>query len=106
MHLAMRSAGSSLGNYPSVHPLFFASEWPADIKKNIVSSSNPTGGLTKSDLEMAGLLMLWLVLEGVCPSLSEKHVTLFSDNSPTVSWVTRLASKKLLVAEHMVQALH
>ena len=54
---------------------------------------------------MAGLLILWLVLEGVCPSLREKHVTLFSDNSPTVSWVTRLASKKSLVAEHMVQAL-
>jgi hypothetical protein len=54
---------------------------------------------------MAGLLMLWLVIEGVCPSLREKCVTLFSDNSPTVSWVTRLASRKSLVAEHLVQAL-
>ena len=49
--------------------------------------------------------MLWLVLEGVCPSLCEKRVTLFSDNSPTVSWVTRLASRKSLVTEHLVQAL-
>ncbi len=41
----------------------------------------------------------------MCPSLREKRVTLFSDNSPTVSWVTGLASRKSLVAEHLVQAL-
>ena len=97
--------GVVFGELSKCTPVVFRWEWPADIKKNIVSLSNPTGGLTNSDLEMAGLLMLWLVLEGVCPSLREKRVTLFSDNSPTVSWVTRLASKKSLVAEHMVQAL-
>jgi hypothetical protein len=32
-------------------------------------------------------------------------MTLFSDNSPTVSWVNRLASRWSLVAEHLVQAL-
>ena len=97
--------GVVVGELSNCTSVVFRWEWPADIKNNIVLFSNPTGGLTNSDLEMAGLLILWLVLKGVCPSLREKCVTLFSDNSPTVSWVTRLASRKSLVAEHLVQAL-
>ena len=54
---------------------------------------------------MVGLLMLWFVIEGVCPTLRKKRVPLFSDNSPNVSWVTWLASRRLVVAEHLVQAL-
>jgi hypothetical protein len=57
------------------------------------------------DLEMAGLLLLWLVMEKVCPYLKEKHVALFSNNTPTVSWITQLASKKSRVAELLVRAL-
>jgi hypothetical protein len=44
-------------------------------------------------------------MEEVCHPLSEKRVALFSDNSPTVSWVTRLASRQSLIAEHLVQVL-
>jgi hypothetical protein len=36
---------------------------------------------------------------------SQKRVTLFSDNTPTVGWVTRLAFKKSTLAEHLIQAL-
>jgi hypothetical protein len=35
----------------------------------------------------------------------KKCMTLFSDNPPTMSWATQLASRQLLVAEHLVQAL-
>jgi hypothetical protein len=35
---------------------------------------------------MAGLLLLWLCLEGVAPDLAHKHIALFGDNSPTASW--------------------
>ncbi len=54
---------------------------------------------------MAGLVILWLVIEGIGVDLQEKRVTLFSDNSPTVGWVTRLASKWPVVAEQLIQAL-
>ena len=72
--------GVVVGKLSNCTSVVFRWEWPADIKNNIVLFSNPTGGLTNSDLEMAGLLILWLVLKGVCPSLREKCVTLFSDN--------------------------
>ena len=68
-------------------------EWPEDRKANLVSEHNPTGGITNSDLEMAGLLMLWLVMEDVYDFKSGAHAALFSDNQPTVSWVDRLVSK-------------
>ena len=54
---------------------------------------------------MAGLLLLWLVMEAVCPDLREKNIALFSDNSPTVSWVARLASKRSRIGEQLIRAL-
>ena len=56
---------------------------------------------------MAGLLLLWLTMEveGVCRPLQEKHIAMLGDNSPSIGWVERLASKQSLVAEHLIQAL-
>ena len=63
------------------------------------------GRITNSDLEMAGLLLLWLVMEDVCPTVEDAHVALFSDNSPMVHWVQWLAAKHSQVAMQLVRAL-
>jgi hypothetical protein len=97
--------GVVIGELVECIPTVFQWEWPPDIKSSIRLDTNPTGSLTNSDLEMAGVLLLWLVMEKVCHPRQEKRVALFSDNSPMVSWVTRLASQRSLVAEHLVQAL-
>jgi hypothetical protein len=54
---------------------------------------------------MAGILLLWLCLEGVASCVTHAHIAFFSDNSPTVSWVERLASRKSRVAARLVRAL-
>jgi hypothetical protein len=54
---------------------------------------------------MAGLLLLWLTMEGVFGPLQEKCIAMFGDNSPSIGWVERLASKQSLEAEHLAQAL-
>ena len=54
---------------------------------------------------MLGLLMLWLVMEEVCPKLRATYVALFSDNSPTVGWVKRLATRGSLVAMQILKSL-
>jgi len=54
---------------------------------------------------MAGLLLLWLVMESVYGTLREKRVALFSDNSPTVGWVRRLATHESMVSAHLIRAL-
>lgn len=54
---------------------------------------------------MAGLLLLWLAMETICPELDGAHVALFSDNQTTVSWVTRMASRQSTVAMQLLRAL-
>ena len=46
-----------------------------------------SGVISNSDLGCAGLVLLFLIMEEVCPLGSRQisHVVLFSDNQPTVS---------------------
>ena len=68
-------------------------QWPRDITAAIVSESNPLGALTNSDLEMAAVVLHLGVLEVVAPSLRHKHIFVHSDNTPSVAWVTKMATK-------------
>ena len=81
-------------------PTVFCLAWPEDINELFHK-----GDITNSYLEMEGLLMLWIVMEEVCLKLRTDHILLFSDNSPTIGWVKRLAVRISLVAMQLVQAL-
>ncbi len=54
---------------------------------------------------MADLLLVLLVMEEVVCNLRERNITLFSNNTPTVSWVTRLSSRHSIIAANLVAAL-
>jgi hypothetical protein len=97
--------GVIFGELMACTPTVFRWQWPEDVTANIKTFRNPRGTISNSDLEMAGLLLLWLVMEGVCGTLKEKQVTLLRNNSPTVGWVECLVSKWSKVAEHLIQAL-
>ena len=84
-------------------PALFRMQYPEWVKRETISSSNRTGTLKNSDLEISGLLLLWLVMEEVCKVKYGDHVAVFSNNHPTVSWVDQLASKSSVVA---VKLLH
>ncbi len=72
------------------------------MTNDIKTATNPEGRIANSDLEMAGLVLLWLTMKEVCGPLEEKRLTLFNDNSPTIKWATNLTSKRSTVAEHLV----
>jgi hypothetical protein len=97
--------GVIIGELAGLPPTVFRLQWPLEISADIVSATNPKGRITNSDLEMARLLLLWLCMEGIAPDLANKHVVLFSNNSSTVSWVTKMASKKPCIAAQLVRAL-
>ena len=97
--------GVVIGELSPIPPTVFRLQWPSDISADLVSFDNPKGCITNSELEMAGLLLLWLCLEGVAIDMAHKHVALFSDNSPTVNWVAKMASKQSRVAAQLVRAL-
>ena len=92
--------GVVFGETESCLPTVFCWEWSPEVKE-----AYPSKRITNSDLEMVDLLFLWLVIESVCGNLREKHVALFSDNSPTVGWVRRLATRGSLVSAHLIRAL-
>jgi hypothetical protein len=79
--------GVIIGELLECPPMVFWLQWPLDITANVVSDINPKGKIRNLDLELAGLVILWLMMEHDCGSLAKKRVALFSNNSPTVSWV-------------------
>ncbi len=97
--------GVIIGELSACLPTVFRIRWPPDITASVVSDKNPEGMLTNLDLELAGLVLLWLMMEHVCGPLAKKRVALFSNNSPTVSWVQRMASRASLVAEQLIRIL-
>jgi hypothetical protein len=73
-------------------------QWPSDIQQNIKTFENPTGTLTINDLELAGTLLHWLVLEQVTSTLKHKHIAMYCDNISTVSWAYKMAQSKSVIA--------
>ena len=72
-------------------------EWPQEVK-----DLYHEGAIANSDLEMAGLLLLWLVMESICRNRREKRVTLFSDNSPMARRVRCLPMHGSMVSAHLI----
>jgi hypothetical protein len=81
-------------------------DWPQEIQEKFVSTSNPNGTISISDLEMAGVLIGWLVLENISPvPLQHAHIGISCDNTPAVAWASRLASSKSTAGNHLCRAL-
>jgi hypothetical protein len=85
-------------------PTVWRVKWPQEIRDRLVTDRNPDGDITNSDLEMLGALLGWIVLEAItCVRMA--HVGMCSDNSPTVAWQTRGASKQSDVANRLLRIL-
>lgn len=97
--------GVVIGEDGKLPPTVFRGMWPPDIQAAMVSNENPDGTLSINDLEMAGFLITWLVMEAACPDMRLTNIALFSDNSPSVSWVDRLASRRSLIGARLIRAL-
>ena len=98
------AGGVWFGENRNLPPIVWRIRFPHTIQAQLVSQKNPTGTITNSDLEMAGLLMHWLVLENVA-NLQHAHVASGCDNTPTVAWTSRLLASKATTAAHLIRAL-
>ena len=81
-----------MGEERECTPTVFRMEWPQFIK-DVLIKQGKKDSISNLDLEAAGLLILWLVMEEVCDIEAGAHVALFDDNSPTVHWAERLTAK-------------
>lgn len=97
--------GIIIGEGMSLPPTVFRYEWPARIQNDLNLAENPTGTITNSDLELAALLFLFLIIERVAGDLQDICVALYSDNSPSIHWVWRLMAKSSPAAMQLIRAL-
>jgi hypothetical protein len=88
-------------------PIVWFYEWPQDIRDQFCSSSNKTGTLTISDLELTGILLHWLVLEHIVDiaTLCDASVSIWCDNLPAVAWMYKFRTSTSLVAARILRAL-
>ena len=98
------AGGVWLPGTKAIAPTVWRVEWPAEVKERLVTGANPKGDITNSDLEMAAEVLGWLVLEAIVPTRHE-HVGVCSDNSATVAWQMRGASKRSAVANRLLRVL-
>ena len=91
----------------TVVPIVWFFEWPQEIRDQFCSSSNKSGQLTISDLELTGILMHWLVLEhSVDPiTLRGVSVSIWCDNLPAVAWMYKFRTSTSLVAARILRAM-
>ena len=84
----------------SCEPTVFSFPFPENIKelyhKEVIMNSY---------LYCAGLLLLWLITEELCPELMAAYVALWSENSPTVVWVKRFAARGSKIAMQLLRSL-
>ncbi len=59
----------------------------------MVSDDNPEGRLTNSDLELAAEVMAVGIALAVAPTIKHAPLGTLCDNTPTVSWIEKMASK-------------
>ena len=82
--------------------------WPPEIIASLVSSTNPQGTITKSDLELPALVLQEAVLLEAVPKAPMAAPRSGSDNTPTVSWNTHESSITNPVVAYLLRicALH
>ena len=77
--------------------------WTTPFTDEVVRAFT-TGTISINDLEMAGILLGWLVLEHLCHTLQFTQAGMECDNSSSVHW-TRKYTAKSLIAGHLLRAL-
>ena len=77
--------------------------WTVNFPPEIIQAFN-NGSITINDLELAGVVLGWLVLEHLVPSLHHAQIGIKCDNSSTVSWARKFTARSLR-AGHLLRAL-
>ncbi len=78
-----------------MQPVVWRLPFPQDIQDDVITETNPAGSITNSDLELAAEVMaIGIILENT-PAIKHKTIGTLCDNSPTVGWIDRMASKSM-----------
>ncbi|HEY9816807.1 MAG TPA: hypothetical protein V6D20_13560 [Candidatus Obscuribacterales bacterium] len=82
-----------------IHPIVWRFKWPVDIVDRVANHT-----LTINDLEMAGMVLQFLVINQLT-TVEDTHLGIWCDNTSAVSWSSKLSSKKSMAGQHLARAL-
>lgn len=94
------AGGCWLSGRKSLRPIVWRIKWPPEVVAEYVK-----GNITINDLEMAGLLLAYLILEQVVPDMKDTHTGLWADNTSCVSWTAKMNSGTSKVGQQLTRAL-
>ncbi len=76
-----------------MQPLVWRPPFLSDVSNKVVSFDNPGGRLPNSDLELAAEVLGIGVILTEAPVVKQEPLGMLCDNTPTVSWIEKMASK-------------
>ena len=97
--------GAWVSGLKAISPFIWQFEWPEHIQLELQTDKNPTGSLTINDLELAGAVLNFLVLECQDVNLKHHHIGCFCDNTSAVAWAYKLRTSASTVAARLLRLL-
>ena len=90
-----------------LNPLLWRAPFPQDVQHDIVSTKNPSGSITNSDLELAGTIAQHDVLVHHV-DCRERTIHTLTDNTPALAWMTKGSTTTTGVPAYLLrlQAIH
>ena len=95
------AGGVWLSGKTNIPPTVWRLKWPPDITALVEA-----GKLSINDLEMAALLLHYLVLEQLGVDLEDAHAATWCDNTSATAWVRNNNAKSSVVAQRLLRALY
>lgn len=89
----------------TIKPIVWQFRWPQEIQEMLITAENPNGKLTINDLELAGIVLGWLIMEMAEKDLDFSHVGMFCDNTSATAWANKGHSTKSLAAARLLRFL-
>ena len=93
---------TNFGHLPQ--PIAFRWQFPTTIRNQLISSSNPSGNLSNSDLELAAIIAGTAMLQNHA-NTSASTLYLASDNTPAVSWCTKGSTSSIGANAYLLRHL-
>jgi hypothetical protein len=93
------AGGVWISGINAIRPIVWRVKWPQPIVDRVSSKH-----ITINDLEMAGLLLQYLLLEQIVP-MEHLQTAVWCDNTSAVSWTTKMSSSKSIIGQQLTRAL-
>ena len=89
--------------HPLHPPYVRRAPFPSSVQQALVSTDNPSGSMTNSDLELAGTIAHEAILSAV-QDLRHCTIATFSDNTPAVAWGNKASTTTAGPASYLLRS--